>query len=129
LIVVDSSVVIALVRDQGGPMVDRLRRDIDADDVIIGDVVLLEVLRGARDERHAARLERLLGTFVFERMLDRSIAVKAASNYRHLRLHGFTVDKTTDLIIGTFCIERGYALLHQDRDFGPMATHLGLRLA
>ncbi|RXF73430.1 type II toxin-antitoxin system VapC family toxin [Hansschlegelia zhihuaiae] len=129
MIVVDSSVVIALVRDQAGPKVDRLRRDIDADDVIVGDVVLLEVLRGARDERHAERLERLLGTFVFERMLDRSIAVKTAANYRRLRSVGVTVDKTTNLIIGTFCIERGYSLLHQDRDFDPMATHLGLRLA
>jgi predicted nucleic acid-binding protein len=37
------------------------------------------------------------------------------------------VRKTADLVIGTFCIERGHALLHDDRDFLPMTVHLGLR--
>ncbi len=36
--------------------------------------------------------------------------------------------KTIDLIIGTFCIARGHALLTADRDFAPMARHLGLTL-
>jgi predicted nucleic acid-binding protein len=34
-----------------------------------------------------------------------------------------------DLIIGTFCIERGHALLHDDRDFEPMVRFLGLQAA
>jgi predicted nucleic acid-binding protein len=33
------------------------------------------------------------------------------------------------MIIGTFCIEGGHTLLHDDRDFGPMAQHLGLQVA
>ena len=33
-----------------------------------------------------------------------------------------------DVIIATFCIEGGHDLLHDDRDFVPMAEHLGLRL-
>ena len=39
---------------------------------------------------------------------------------------GITVRKTADIIIGTFCIESRCALLHDDRDFAPMETHLGL---
>jgi predicted nucleic acid-binding protein len=31
------------------------------------------------------------------------------------------------LIIGTFCVERGHALLHDDRDFEPMERFLGLQ--
>jgi hypothetical protein len=42
---------------------------------------------------------------------------------------GITVGKTIDLIIGTFCIARGHALLAADGDFRPMARHLGLALA
>ena len=34
-----------------------------------------------------------------------------------------------DLIIGTYCMEHGHSLLHADRDFDPMAEHLGLRIA
>ena len=39
---------------------------------------------------------------------------------------GITIRKTIDIIIGTFCIERGCALLHDDRDFVAMEEHLGL---
>jgi predicted nucleic acid-binding protein len=41
---------------------------------------------------------------------------------------GVTMRKTPDLIIGTYCIERGHVLLHDDRDFLPMQEHLGLRV-
>jgi hypothetical protein len=45
-----------------------------------------------------------------------------------LRANGFTVRKTVDMIIGTFCIDRGHWLLHDDRDFDPMARYLGLQV-
>ena len=35
--------------------------------------------------------------------------------------------RTIDLLIGTFCLERGHALLHHDRDFDPMADRPGLQ--
>jgi predicted nucleic acid-binding protein len=59
-------------------------------------------------------------------MVGSMIAVRAASNYRALRTIGITIRKTIDLLIGTFCIENRYPLLHNDRDFRPMAQHLGL---
>jgi predicted nucleic acid-binding protein len=33
------------------------------------------------------------------------------------------------VIIATFCLEHGHALLHDDRDFDPFADHLGMRVA
>jgi predicted nucleic acid-binding protein len=59
-------------------------------------------------------------------LLDSDLAPRAARNYRTLRDKGITVRKTNDIIIGTFCIERGCSLLHDDRDFAPMEEHLGL---
>jgi predicted nucleic acid-binding protein len=58
---------------------------------------------------------------------DAELAVKAADNYRALRRRGLTIRTTVDLIIGTFCIERGHALLHSDREFEPMERYLGLQ--
>ena len=54
------------------------------------------------------------------------IAVEAAKNFRTLRKLGVTVRKTIDVIIATRCIEDGYQLLHNDRDFHPFQTYLGL---
>ena len=81
--------------------------------LMVGDLVMAEVLQGARDEAHAARIERNLRQHVVQRMVSQDIAVKAARNFRTMRGRGFTVRKTIDLLIGTFCIERGHRLLHE----------------
>jgi hypothetical protein len=55
------------------------------------------------------------------------LALEAANRYRALRQRGVTVRKTIDLLIRTYCIVKDCVLLHSDRDFDPMARHLGLR--
>ena len=130
VIVVDSSVWIANLRGTDSAAVRRLRALIEEDDdqILVGDLILLEVLQGARDETQATRIERALRSYRVAPMLDVGLAVRAAEYYRRLRGRGITVRKTMDMIIGTFCIEGGHALLHDDRDFGPMVEHLGLRV-
>lgn len=131
MIVVDSSVWIGNLRGTGSEPVRKLRGFVETEDdqILVGDLVLLEVLQGARDEAHASRIERNLRRYLVAPMLGDGLAVQAARNYRRLRERGITVRKTADMIIGTFCIERGYRLLHDDRDFDPMAQHLGLQVA
>jgi predicted nucleic acid-binding protein len=107
VIVVDSSVWINHLNNQVTPEVRHLR-------ALIG--------------REAALVERALRRFDLAPMLDPDLAPRAAANYRLLRSHGVTTRKTADLVIGTFCIERGHALLQNDRDFLPMQIHLGLRV-
>ena len=129
MIVVDSSVWIDNLRGIDNTAVRKLRALDDDEDVLIGDLILLEVLQGVRDEPHAARIERNLRRFPIAPMLDADLAVRAAGNHRTLRERGVTVRKTIDMIIGTFCVERGHVLLHNDRAFAPMVTHLGLQVA
>ena len=61
-------------------------------------------------------------------MMDPALAIRAARNYRLLRGRGITIRKTVDLLTGTYCIENGHHLLHDDRDFDPMAAYLGLQI-
>lgn len=127
MIVVDSSVWIALLRGEASPQVARLRAVENTSDILVGDLVLTEVLQGARDDKHAATIEALMSTFPIVPLLGPSLAPRAAANYRRLRQRGITIRKTADVIIATYCIEHGHLLLHQDRDFDPMAEHCGLR--
>jgi predicted nucleic acid-binding protein len=53
-------------------------------------------------------------------------AVAAAKNYRILRRRGYTVRKTIDCLIATFCLQAGHELLHRDHDFDPFENILGL---
>jgi len=129
MIVVDSSVWIGQLRNQSTDAVNRLDKIDDAGSIIVGDLILFEVLQGARDDAHAQRIERNLRRFQFTTMLDDRTASLAAANYRHLRGLGITVRRSVDVLIATYCIQNGHQLLHQDRDFQPFAEHLGLQLA
>ena len=126
MILVDSSVWIAQIRGVRNAATVALAALADREPLLVGDIVLLEVLQGARDEVHAARIERALRRYVLVSLLTPQLASAAARNYRRLRALGVTIRKTADLIIGTFCIEHGHRLLHTDRDFEPMQRHLGL---
>jgi predicted nucleic acid-binding protein len=128
VIVVDTSVWIAHLRGVRTSATAKLDAAVGREPLLVGDLILLEILQGARDEAHAGRLERGLRQFQIVSMLDSTLAVRAARNYRRLRDLGFTIRKTADVVIGAFCIEHGHALLHDDRDFAPMQTHLGLRV-
>lgn len=127
MIVADSGVWIDFINGIANPATGRLREALASEVVLMGDLILCEILRGARNERDAGRIEARLAPLEFSGMGGRRIAVQAARNYRTLRGLGITVRKTVDLLIGTFCIEHGYRLLHADRDYASMGTHLGLR--
>lgn len=129
MILVDSSVWIAHLRGQETASTGRLAAAAEREPLLVGDLILLEILQGARDEAHAARVERLLRRYAIVPLLNADLAPRAARNYRILRERGVTIRKTADVIIGTFCIERGHSLLHDDRDFAPMEKHLGLKVA
>ncbi|MCC6918506.1 MAG: PIN domain nuclease [Alphaproteobacteria bacterium] len=127
MILVDSSVWIAHLNGRETPQTAKLVAAAAREPLLVGDLILLEILQGARDELNAARIERLLRRYQIVPLLDDLLAVQVARNYRRLRDGGITIRKTADLIIGTYCIERGHTLLHDDRDFGPMERHLGLK--
>jgi predicted nucleic acid-binding protein len=129
LIFVDTTVWVDQLRGLGHLRhVQALQTAFGKEPIVVGDLVMMEVLQGTQSEERASMVESLLRNFVVVRMLDDRLAVRAAQNYRHLRSRGITIRKTIDMLIGTYCIEQGYALLHNDRDFEPMQDHLGLRV-
>ncbi len=92
------------------------------------DLILCEILQGIRDDANFARIRRHLLKFEIFETGGEALAVSSAQNCHELRSHGYTVRKTIDCIIATFCLTAGHALLHRDRDFDPFEQHLGLRV-
>ena len=128
MILVDSSVWIAHLRGHRTAATAKLEEAVIREPLLVGDLILLEILQGARDDAQAARIERGLREYAIVPLLDAGLASRAAWNCRKLRELGVTIRKTADIIIGTFCIEHRHALLHDDRDFAPMEQHLGLKV-
>jgi predicted nucleic acid-binding protein len=127
VILVDSSVWIDLFNGIDNHGVLIVRENVGRGTLIVGDLMLAEVLQGFRTEREAVLATEALEAFTQVAIVDASIAKRAAEHYRHLRRLGVTIRKTIDLLIATRCIDKGWLLLHNDRDFEPLREHLGLR--
>jgi predicted nucleic acid-binding protein len=129
MILVDSSVWIDYFRGIASAETDRLDQLLGVEPLLIGDLILAEVLQGFGAEADFRKAKALLDSFATVALGGRAICCQAARNFRRLRAKGITVRKTIDTIIATCCIERGYSLLHNDRDFDAFTKHLGLRVA
>jgi len=127
MIIVDSSVWIDYFNGAETPETERLHALLGQVPLGIGDLILTEVLQGFRHDRDYETARTLLTALDVFSMIDESLAIKSADNYRLLRRNGITVRKTIDGLIATFCIERGFTLLHADKDFTPFSVHLGLQ--
>ena len=126
MIVVDSSVWIDHFNGATTRETEILDTLLGVEPIVIGGIILAEVLQGFRNDWDFRRARAALDTLIFEPMTGRDIALASARNFRALRARGVTVRKTIDMLIATFCMERGHLLLHSDRDFDPIAEHLGL---
>ncbi len=135
---VDSSVWIDHLRGKAtqevavlGRLLDGLDPDGGQDDpaeVLVGDLVLLEVLRGIADDGQQARTRVGLLAFRQVEVGGTGNALAAVDHYRALRQQGVTARKVVDCLIAAWCIEHDVPLLHSDRDFAPFAAHRGLRV-
>ena len=128
MILVDSSVWIDYFKGTITAQTELLDKLLGQRPLAIGDLILTEVLQGFENERDFNDAKRLLTSLTVVELGGQEIAIQAAKNFRALRRHGVTVRKTIDTVIATRCIESGYDLLHNDRDFDPFVKHLGLRV-
>jgi predicted nucleic acid-binding protein len=128
LILADSSVWIDYFNNVINWQTDKLDAIIGIEPVIITDHILLEVLRGFRNEKDYSSAKYYLDRFPCYNTIDKELAIKCVENYRFLRKMGITVKSTVDLIIATYCIENNLILLHNDHDYDPLEELLGLKV-
>lgn len=127
MILVDSSVWVNYFNGISTWQTDLLDHYLSNVPVIIGDLILVEVLQGFRSNKDYEIAKDFLSALLFRQIGGFNVTVQSAQNYRVLRKSGITVRKTIDIIIATFCIIEGLALLHDDRDFDPMVSHFSLK--
>src|SRR5258708_17713527 len=74
------------------------------------DIILCEVLQGVPDERTFDSVFAELSRCEIFPTGSTEFAVVAARNFRILRQRGYTVRRTIDCLIATFCIREGHSL-------------------
>jgi predicted nucleic acid-binding protein len=128
MVVVDTSTWIDYIHGTLTPETDALDYELSQNAVITGDLIVAEFLQGFRTDKEFAEAKLIMDSLIYYNFTSKDIAVQSAINYRFLRSQGVTVRKTTDMIIGTFCLAYGFPLLHNDRDFDHIAQFLGLEI-
>lgn len=126
---VDSSVWIDYLRGVATPQAKLLEEMLGRIPLAVGDLIVTEVLQGVQNDREFNVVRKTFAAFTQINLAGYDITLKAAKNFSILRAKGVTVRNTINAIIATRCIEDGLTLLHNDKDFIPFHTHLGLKIA
>jgi len=128
MVIVDTTVWIDYLRGTENPETRWLDRELQRQRFGLTDLILCEVLQGIREQGVFTRVRTDLLRFEVFQTGGTELAVAAAENYRDLRRRGYTVHKTIDCLIATFCLQARHELLHRDRDFDCFEKVLGLRV-
>ena len=128
MVIIDTTVWIDYLRGADNPETNWLDKHLTLQRFGLTDLILCEVLQGIQDEGEFARARANFLKFKIFQTGGTELAVIAARNYRELRLRGYTVRKTIDCLIATFCLQGKHELLHRDRDFDCFEKVLGLRV-
>lgn len=127
---VDSSAWIEFLRGTGSRIHKRLHSALAAgESLACTDVVLMEVLAGARDRADREDLRRLLYGVEFLPVDGPGDYEQAAELYRLCRAGGDTPRQLSDCLIAAVAIRNEAELLCEDTDFLAIARHTPLRLA
>ncbi len=126
---VDTSAWVEYLRATGSTTHRAVRRILEADEpTLTTDVVVMEILAGARDDDHQDRLRRLLARCDHVPVEGLDDFESAAELYRVCRGAGETVRALTDCLIAVVALRASLSVLHADRDFDVLARHSGLRV-
>ncbi len=128
MVIVDTTVWIDYFRGSENAETEWLGHQLERQRLALTDLILCEVLQGIRDPNQFVLARNELLRFWVLINGGAELAIAAAKNYRYLRERGYTVRKTIDCLIATFCIQEGHELLHRDRDFDPFESTLGMKV-
>ena len=128
MILVDSSVWIDYFRGARNLQTEQLDLLLEhgEGEVGVADLVVFEVLRGFTSPRAQQEAKAMLLSITLLEIGGLSNAFNAAVLYRRLREQGRTVHSPIDVLLASYCITHGHALLHRDADFESLKTLGGL---
>ena len=124
MILIDTSAWVEFLRGTGSPVCEEVDRLLDTE-IAVTDPVVMEVLAGARSERHLHELRGLLGRAHLLRC-DSADYAAAAGLYRQCRSGGETVRRLIGCLIGAVAVRHGLPVLHRDEDFDVLARRTDL---
>jgi predicted nucleic acid-binding protein len=130
LILVDTSAWVEYLRATGSDVDRHLDSLLRSDErLAVTEVAVMEVLAGARDDRHSGKLSALLARCDLLALSGVGDYERAAELFRHCRRAGETPRALLDCLVAVVAMREGVPLLQLDSDFEAIARHAALELA
>jgi hypothetical protein len=126
MMLIDTSVLVGMFRDQTGSVAERLDALINGEDIYLTRFTQMELLQGARNDAEWLRLESYLDGQDYVEASDFTWT-EAARIYFDMRRKGQTVRSVVDCCIAQLAVDHHMALVHDDRDFEMIANFRRLR--
>lgn len=121
--IADTSAWVEYLRATGSAAHLALRHQIeDGGSIVVPELVVMEVLVGAGDERMVRRLRTLLHSFDVVPLAPLVDSERAAALQRQCRAAGRPVRNMVDCMIAAMAIRLSEPVLHADRDFDVLAS-------
>ncbi|KAF0219536.1 MAG: hypothetical protein FD174_1996 [Geobacteraceae bacterium] len=121
----DTTVWVHYLRGDDPAVRDRIVPLIMADRVMTADIIIMEILRGARSEKSYETLHNDFAALPRLEM-DAKVWERAWKTGYSLRQKGINVP-LADTLIAAIALEHSCVLLHNDRHFNMMAKATGLK--
>jgi len=129
VILADTSAWVEFFRRTEGPVDVALSRLLEQDaDLVMSEVVVMELLAGARSDADRIRLRSHLLALPLLTLQGLADYEEAALIYRTCGAAGETIRSLTDCLIAVPAIREGASILHNDADFDAIARHTSLKV-
>jgi predicted nucleic acid-binding protein len=127
MILIDTSILVDVLRGGNIENAELLLMLVGTEEMAFARFTELEVLMGARDKRD---WDSIRAFFKKRVLLDPQPETwsKASRIYFDLRRNGRTLRSSADCCIAQIALEHDLVLVHNDRDFEPVAEVVPLRL-
>lgn len=128
-ILVDTSAWVEFLRGTGSSVHLRMRRLIEKEvPLATTDVVVMEILAGARTPNRLEELRRFLLRFDHYPSEGLSDFERAAEIFRKCRQEGEAIRSLFDCLVSAVALRAEIPILARDRDYEVIARHTGLQL-
>lgn len=129
MILVDTSAWVEFLRATGSSTHQSVRGLLEAQgSLATTDVVMMELLAGARTEARSTELRRFLLGFTHLPVHGLPDFEAGAALYRECRRKGYTPRALNDCLIAAIALREGCTVLHHDRDYEGIARCTDLQL-
>ena len=126
MMLIDTRTLVDFFHQRDTPQTLLLDRQLGCEQLLLGDLVYYQVMRGFRRDSDLELAQSVLQPLQRQALVNEESIAASIAYFRKLRACSNASPGTTTLFLTTHCLLNDLPLLFSNPAFQPMVTHLGL---